>query len=157
MYTIKTNMTDIFDNKILCKNCNKEMFKTIVNRNGLELRAVECAKCKEKIIHPADLNGFEHFKDLKGKTFSVKLRMVGNSHAISIPKEILDFMNDQHRQMSKRMDDMVKLCFEDFDTLRLRFGDEENFDNNEYKENDDTDDDFNILRVRKLRRNNDGR
>ena len=98
------------------------MFKTIVNRNGLELRAVECVKCKEKIIHPADLNGLEHFKNLQNKTFNVKLRMVGNSHAISIPKEIVDFINEQHHQMRKEMDDMVRLCFEDFDTLRVRFG-----------------------------------
>ena len=118
-------MTDIFDTKIMCKHCNKEMEKTIVNRNGLELRAVKCMECGDKIVHPADLNSQEHFENLKGKTFSVKLRMVGNSHAISIPKEIVDFIEDQHKQMSRQMDEMVKLCFEDFDTLRIKFGDED--------------------------------
>ena len=84
---------DIFDAKVTCKNCDKEMKKVIVNKNGFELRALKCEKCGESIVHPADLNASEHYKDLKGKTFHVKLRMVGNSHAISIPKEIFDFIN----------------------------------------------------------------
>lgn len=101
------------------------MKQTVVHRNGLELRAVQCAHCKDTIVHPADLNGFEQFKDLRGKIFTVKLRMVGNSHAISIPKEIVDFMNEQHRMMKREMDDMVQLSFEDFHKLSVRFGDEE--------------------------------
>ena len=114
-------MTDIFDTTILCKKCNKSMERTIVNRNGLELRAVKCAKCGDTIIHPADLNGLENFNDLKDKTFNVKLRVVGNSHAVSIPKEIIDFMENHHKSMKKQMDDMVSMCFKDFDTLSLRF------------------------------------
>ena len=51
--------------------------------------------------------------------------MVGNSHAISIPKEIVEFINDQHKFMKRKMDDMVRLCFEDFDTLKLMFGDDD--------------------------------
>ncbi len=117
-------MTDIFDATILCKKCNLKMQPTIVNRDGLELRAVRCPKCRDSIVHPADANGLEHFSNLKGKTFNVKLRIVGNSHAISIPKEIIDFMEVQHKTMRKRMDDMVKLCFEDFDRLSVHFGDE---------------------------------
>jgi hypothetical protein len=100
------------------------MQPSIVNKQGFELRAVECPKCSDVIIHPADMNGFDQFRDLKGKTFNVKLRIVGNSHAISIPKEIIDFMEEQHRMMKKTMDDMVGICFEDFDRLSLRFGDE---------------------------------
>lgn len=113
---------DIFDAEILCKQCKKEMKQTVVERDGFELRAVECPQCRQQIIHPADLNGLEHFRQLRGKTFNVKLRVVGNSHAISIPKEIVEFIEDQHRQMRRQMDDMVRLCFEDFDTLRVRFG-----------------------------------
>lgn len=111
-------MADIFDNIILCRNCNKKMEKTIVNRNGLELRAVACKPCNQTIVHPADLNSAESFKSLKDKTYNVKLRVIGNSHAISIPKEIVEFI--QHHE--KMMDDMVKLCFEDMNRLSLRFG-----------------------------------
>lgn len=117
-------MTDIFDAKILCKNCNIEMKPAVINKEGAELRAVKCPKCGDRIIHPADLNSLQHYNNLKGKTFSVKLRVIGNSHAISIPKEIVEFINAQHGLAMRRMDEMVRLCFEDFDTLRLRFNDE---------------------------------
>ena len=100
------------------------MKKGIIHKNGMDVRAVKCSKCGDKIIHPADLNCLSHYNDLKGKTFNVKLRMVGNSHAISIPKEIVNFMNEQHKQMKKEMDDMVRLCFEDFHKLSLMFGDD---------------------------------
>ncbi|MAG24374.1 hypothetical protein CMI47_02245 [Candidatus Pacearchaeota archaeon] len=115
-------MKDIFDARINCKGCGKEMEKTVVNKNGFKARAVKCCKCGDVIVHPADLQGMEHFNDLKGKTFNVKLRVVGNSHAISIPKEIVNFINETHKDMKREMDDMVKLCFEDFGRLSVDFG-----------------------------------
>ncbi len=144
-------MTDIFDARILCKNCGIEMKPVIINRNGFELRAVKCLKCGDKIIHPADLNVQEHFNGLKGKTFSVKLRMVGNSHAVSIPKEIVNFINERHKEMKKQMDDMVRLCFEDFDRLSLRFGNgDEDF--NDKSEEDEDENSLNRMKIKKIRR-----
>ena len=127
-------MTDIFDTTILCKKCNTKMQSFILNKAGAELRAVKCPKCSDQIIHPADLNSLENFNNIKGKTYNVKLRMVGNSHAISIPKEIVDFI----RHQEKMMDDMVKLCFEDMHKLSLSFGriGISEFDNNEKIEED---------------------
>ena len=125
-------MTDVFDAKIFCKNCDNEMKLGFVEREGAELRAVECENCGDVIIHPADLNSFEQFKDLKGKTYNVKLRVVGNSHAISIPKEIINFINEMHRTAAGEMDDMVRLCFEDFRKLSVFFGDD--FENGRIKE-----------------------
>ena len=46
------------------------------------------------------------------------MRLVGNSYAVSIPKEIVSFMSTQE----KIMDDMVRLCFEDLNRLSLNFG-----------------------------------
>ncbi len=114
-------MADIFDNTILCKKCNRKMNKTVINKNGLELRAIVCNQCKETIVHPADLNSAEDFKNLKDKTYNVKLRVVGNSHAISIPKEIVEFI--QHHE--KIMDNMVRLCFEDMHKLSLIFSEKD--------------------------------
>jgi transcription elongation factor Elf1 len=122
-------MKDIFDAKISCKKCDEEMKPILLVKQGFKVRAVRCDKCGEKIVHPADLHHLQHYNDLKRKTYNVKLRVVGNSHAVSIPKEIVDFINDTHRGMSKQMDDMVKLCFEDFGKLSLRFIDEEVYEN----------------------------
>ena len=118
-------MTDIFDNTILCKNCNHKMQKANIVKNRFIFRAVVCPKCNEKIIHPSDEQDYERFIDLKNKEFNVKMRVVGNSYTVSIPKEIVSFMKEQE----KIMNDMVRLCFEDMGKLSLRF--------NEQKEDDE--------------------
>jgi len=110
-------MQDIFDNKILCKKCNTQMQKAKIVKGGFLFRAVICPKCKEKIIHPVDEQEYNRFINLKNKEFRVKMRLVGNSYAVSIPKEIVSFMREQE----KIIDDMVKLCFEDFGKLSLNF------------------------------------
>lgn len=112
-------MVDIFENTILCGKCGKKMEKQQIAKNGFLFRAVVCPneKCKEKIVHPADQKEYEKFIDLKNKEFRVKMRQVGNSYAVSIPKEIVSFMSEQE----KVMDEMVKLCFEDFGRLSLDF------------------------------------
>jgi DNA-directed RNA polymerase subunit RPC12/RpoP len=114
--------TDLFDNKIICKDCKEEMQKIELIKNGFKLRAVECARCGQRIIHPADVEEFKRFSELKKRDFNVKLRMVGNSYAVSIPREIVDFMHEQE----KMMDDMVRLCFEEAGRLSLMFGTEMN-------------------------------
>ncbi len=113
-------MADIFNNKIFCGKCNTKMEKAQVSRNGFILRAMVCPKCHEKIIHPADEQKYNKFINLKNKEFKVKMRLVGNSYAISIPKEIVSFM----RQQEKIMDDMVRLCFEKMGRLSLNFKEE---------------------------------
>ena len=113
-------MGDIFDNPILCKNCNSRMRKTNVEKNGFLMRAVVCDKCSHKILHPSDEQEYGKFIDLRHKEFRVKMRLVGNSYAVSIPKEIVLFIRDQE----KIMDDMVRLCFEDFGRLSLNFSEQ---------------------------------
>ena len=110
-------MTDIFDNKILCKDCNKQMQKANIIKNGFSLRALQCPECKNIIIHPEDKTEYEQFMQLKNKTFKVKMRLVGNSYAVSIPKEIVDFIHEQE----KIMNDMVNLCFENAKKINLIF------------------------------------
>ncbi len=108
---------DIFENPILCKDCNKKMKKAKINRNGFLMRAVVCENCGNKILHPVDEQEYQKFKNLKKKEYRVKMRLVGNSYAVSIPKEIVSFIQEQERIMN----DMVKLCFEDFGKLSLSF------------------------------------
>jgi len=93
------------------------MEKTEVEKNGFILRALECKQCNNKIIHPEDLKEHEDFMNLRRKNFQVKLRFVGNSYAVSIPKEIIDFMQEQEKQMN----DMVNLCFEEMGRISLNF------------------------------------
>src|SRR3990167_11194169 len=110
-------MTDIFDNTILCRNCNGKMERAKVAKSGFLLRAVVCPECGSKIIHPNDEQEYLKFINLRNKEFRVKMRLVGNSYAVSIPKEIVSFIREQE----KIMNDMVRLCFEDSGKLSLDF------------------------------------
>ncbi len=113
-------MADIFDNPILCKDCNSKMKQTTVEKNGFMIRAVVCDKCGSRVLHPNDEAEYHRFVDLRNKEFRVKMRLVGNSYAVSIPKEIVSFLREMKEQ-EKKMNDMVRLCFEDFGRLSLDF------------------------------------
>ena len=93
------------------------MQKAKIAKNNFLFRAMICPKCNEKLIHPVDEQEYLRFTNLKNKEFRVKMRLVGNSYAVSIPKEIVSFMSEQ----KNIMDEMVKLCFEDFGRLSLNF------------------------------------
>jgi len=112
---------DIFDNTILCKSCDKKMQKANVAKNGFLFRAMICEGCNEKILHPLDEENYNKFINLRNKEFSVKMRLVGNSYAVSIPKEIVSFMNTQEKEFNE-LDKMVKLCFEEMGRVSLSFG-----------------------------------
>jgi len=110
-------MGDIFDNTILCSKCNKKMKPNLITRNGFNLRTVKCENCGKSVIHPEDKREYEEFIRLKQKEYNVKMRMVGNSYAVSIPREIVDFMQEQESMMNN----MVKLCFEEAGRISLDF------------------------------------
>mgnify|MGYP000610226153 CR=1 FL=1 len=113
-------MPDIFENPILCKKCNIKMKQIETWKNGFLLRAVKCSSCGARIFHPKDEIDYQNFINLKNKTFKVKMRIVGNSYAVSIPKEIVDFIHEQEKIMS----DIVKLTFNDSKRLNLIFGED---------------------------------
>ena len=113
-------MTDIFHNKILCGNCDVKMIPQNLEKNNFILRYVICPRCNNKIIHPEDEVDFKEFSRLKNKQFRVKMRIVGNSYAISIPKEIVNFIKDQENIR----DNMVRLNFNDSRRLSLVFGED---------------------------------
>jgi len=112
-------MTDIFNNTILCGKCDTQMTPIRISKNGFVLRAIACNNCGNKTVHPKDAQEYNDFINLKKKQFNVKMRFVGNSYAVSIPREIVNFMREQEQAM----DDMVKLCFEEFGRISLKFGD----------------------------------
>jgi hypothetical protein len=98
------------------------MKPVLISKNGFNLRALKCEKCNEIIVHPNDKREYEEFMRLKQKDFEVKMRMVGNSYAVSIPREIVDFMKDQENMINN----MVKLSFDNANRLSLMFNVPEN-------------------------------
>ena len=113
-------MKDIFDAQIVCSKCNTKTNKNTVEKDGFILRYSECPKCKEKYFHPTDIKQFEDFKKLREREFRVKLRMVGNSFSVTIPREIIAF-EEKFLQMEKEMDNMMRLCLDRPGRLSLEF------------------------------------
>jgi DNA-directed RNA polymerase subunit RPC12/RpoP len=129
---------DLFDNTVLCKNCGKKMKPVQVIKEGFRMRALKCPSCSNLILHPADLDEFNRFKQLRGRQFQVKLRIVGNSYTVSIPRELVNFMKEEETEarpeknihqtmqehMKKQMQEMeqfVTLAMEQSNKIGLMF------------------------------------
>jgi len=121
-------MIDIFNEIIMCNKCGKKMINSEIIKNGFHIRTLECQKCGKKIYHPADVEEYNKFNSLKRRPFSVKLRMVGHSYVVSIPREIIDFQNKMENEMKRQMENlnkMVRLCLEEPKKISLMFETEE--------------------------------
>lgn len=120
-------MKDIFEGIILCKNCKREMEKGIVIKDGFRLRYAYCPLCNERLWHPGDLQDYKQFQNLKRKEFRVKLRIVGNSYAVTLPREIINFIKEIEKEFNiKKMENEVKLMVDELGRLRLVFEELEN-------------------------------
>lgn len=110
-------MKDIFENTIVCEECDKKTEKIIANKEGFQIRAWRCNDCQKVWPHPLDIQKYEEFQKLRNREFQVKLRLVGNSYTISIPKEIINF----EEEMRREMDYMIRLSLESPEKLSLFF------------------------------------
>lgn len=140
VYLYVYTMKDIFDSKVLCEKCNTLTNKKTMIKDGFKIRILECPKCGNILYHPVDVEKYNEFSKIKKKQFNVKLRIVGNSYTVSIPKEIIDFFSEEeekdpfreiHKKMKEdmeRMNRMVTLALEESNRLSLNFGPEENYD-----------------------------
>lgn len=136
-------MKDIFDSKVLCEKCNSLTTKKVMVRDGFQIRILECPKCGNILYHPVDIEKYNDFNRIKKKQFNVKLRRVGNSYTVSIPREIINNIMQEEEEQQKdpfeqihkkikedmeRMNRMVTLAFKEANILSLNFGPEENYD-----------------------------
>lgn len=113
-------MEDLYYNTILCTNCNKKTVKTAVIKDGFKIRTLKCPNCNKEWYHPLDLQRYKNFQELKNKEFSVKLRMVGNSFCVSIPKEIIEF-EERFALLEKEIDNLIRMSLEEPGKLSLFF------------------------------------
>ncbi|HLC72093.1 MAG TPA: hypothetical protein VJH37_00760 [Candidatus Nanoarchaeia archaeon] len=110
-------MKDIFETTMICEDCSQKTDKVITNKEGFQIRAWSCKDCQKLWPHPLDQQEYESFKLLQNKEFKVKLRLVGNSYTVSIPREIIDF----EEEMQREMDDMIRMTLEGPEKLSLFF------------------------------------
>ena len=114
-------MKDITENPILCKDCNRIMVKDKILKDGFNIRLWVCPSCNRKWYHPTDIQEYNNFTKISDKIFKVKLRMVGNSFCISIPREIIEF-----RELGNKLDQLVYLYLEEPEKITLSFSEEIN-------------------------------
>ena len=110
-------MADVFDATVLCDECNNKTEKTVLQKDNFRMRAWVCPSCRKQWLHPGDKAEYEYCARLRSKQFEVKLRMVWNSYAISIPREIIEFEEEMHRQMNN----MIRLSLESPEKLSIFF------------------------------------
>lgn len=94
-------MEDIYDTTLVCDKCKKPTTKSYVMKNGFKIRTWYCPQCRKQWYHPGDQEAYKSFMNLKRRDFEVKLRQVGNSWAVSIPKEIIRFEDITHTKVVK--------------------------------------------------------
>ena len=110
-------MNDLQDAAIFCESCNKKAIKRLIDKHGFTLRAWQCPSCDNEWIHPLDAQEYERFKNIAQKTFRVKLRLVGNSYAISIPREIISFQEE----LLHDIDEIIKMSLDGPERLSIFF------------------------------------
>ena len=113
-------MADIFETTIMCDECHQETLKKVLEQDGFPLRSAECPSCHKVWHHPLDVQDYENFKLLRQKQFEVKLRLVGNSYTVSIPREIIEFEEEMRKEM-EQMDHMIRMALEEPDKLSIFF------------------------------------
>ena len=85
------SQNDFWENMGTCNKCNVRLEKTITQKANFEIRTWHCKKCGKKWLHPIDLEKYSQWEKLKDSLFEVKVREVGNSFTVSIPKDIINF------------------------------------------------------------------
>ena len=110
-------MSDLFNAKVLCDECNTKMEKAEVIKDGFKVRALVCNDCGKNYLHPDDEKKLDHFSKIRSKQFQVKLRMVGNSYTVSIPREIIDFEEEFNRELQE----LINITLEEPGRLSLFF------------------------------------
>ena len=110
-------MADIFETTVICDECNNKTTKIYVIREGFKIRAWKCEECNKEWLHPEDKNEYDTFLRLKNKRYVMKLRLVGNSYTVSIPREIVEFEEEFQREFDR----LIQMSLEEPEKLTLFF------------------------------------
>lgn len=73
-----------------CTNCNSVMKKKQMTIEGVKVRAWECKKCREIVLHPEDAQKMLVFNKLK-RGIPVKVGALGEALIMRFPKEVAQF------------------------------------------------------------------
>lgn len=79
--------------KVKC-HCGGDTKRTVIRWKNFPVRAWKCKKCGEEILHPLDAQkALELAKAIKRGDLTVKVRKVGRSLTMTIPKKLAELFN----------------------------------------------------------------
>ncbi len=81
---------DLWDAEHNCTKCNSVMKRERMTIEGVQIRAWECKKCKEIVLHPEDAQKVLVFNKLK-RGIPVKVGALGEALIMRFPKEVAQF------------------------------------------------------------------
>ncbi len=80
-----------FENLKLRCECNGDMKRITTIWKDIEVRGWRCSKCNEELIHPVDAQkALEIDRARRNNELTVKLRKVGKSNVVTVPKPIME-------------------------------------------------------------------
>lgn len=96
--------------------CGAMASKRTIKYKDYEVRGWVCEKCKKEYIHPEDSLKISKLEALKKEHVKVKIRTVGQSLVITLPKEVAEVYDLEKGET-------VELLPENFKKLRIALGD----------------------------------
>ena len=79
----ENKMRDIFENALVCDECDRKTERGVIEKDGFQLRYWKCPSCEKQWLHPADAKEYEDFcmcKSHNGKPPSyLCTRAIGHS------------------------------------------------------------------------------
>ncbi len=83
-----------FENLKLKCECGGNMKNIKTEWKRIEVRGWRCDKCNEEVINPVDAQkALEIERARKKNLLTVKLRIVGKSHVVTVPQPIMEIEN----------------------------------------------------------------
>ena len=79
--------------------CGHMASKSTVKHKDYEVRGWVCKKCKKEYIHPEDSIKISKLEALKKTGIKVKIRTVGQSLVITLPKELAELYELEQGEM----------------------------------------------------------
>lgn len=105
---MQAKQVDISQWKEIPCECGNMASRSTIKYNDYEIRGWICKKCMKEYIHPEDSLKISKIEALKKSGIKVKIRTVGQSLVITLPKELAEVYNLEKGEMVELVPESLK-------------------------------------------------